>query len=714
MAQMGQRSLRFKSQQQEVELIDFIKKRLPELERDNRERIQADRKSDNDYRLQKQARATPGSLFEQSNFPVPLTSWVVDHFSARTEDELLGRDPCMRFLPQGPSDDDIARGIDRCATYKFFEQGKEKSKLQKAIYPTFAHRAAILKATYRESFNEWEEPGLEILFDAQTNAPVEILDHGFIIRGLDTFTPVADMMTGEEREQLDADPTFYLDPARHYYAPAPGPIRFKEKLFSAPETVLVDSDRFLAPADARSLDEADCIVETYDKPMWWALDRFCDRPWLNVETYRQQLASETAEKKTKGKRSELTSENLRFDQQNKLIGIHELWIERDVLGWGRPQKIVVWYDRKREVLIDYEFRVKVTPQGAQPFTAIAIWQQDDVWWGYSIPEMLAPIQEYLDTQFNRHTHRNAINSNPIVGEHPEAVKGNFSFRDLKPFDVVELAENKTIRDWIETFVFPNADQDTQVLIDKAIYWVNFWLGISNIARGDYSDVPQNTTLGGQEATLKEAGKLSRRWTRRVIEGFQRHMTLMVRILLTTMDEEEAYTFLEGEVRQMAFLFLAAASVAAAPGSPAVRDLLVDAKLVWNSEQNSRTIEINQLTLQIVEKYANYIITAPWIIPMVRPILKSSLFMLGHDNVDQMLPLPPGIPPMPLALPTPIPGTVATEAGTDSPEGTAPLPDGVVPFPGGAQPLAAPAMPMETPYAAPQPGMPMMEREADHG
>lgn len=662
-AQMRPSTLRL-TKQQDAALVDYIKRRLPELEADNRCRIEADKKSDLDYRLQKQSRAIPGSLFAQSNFPIPLTSWVVDHFSARTEDELLGRDPPIRFQPQGPADQEVARGIDRLAAYKFFDQGTVQDDLQKSIQSCFKHRALILKATYKEEFNEWEEYDLDVLHDRATSQPIQIFGHGYIVKDTDTFSPVLDMVTGEEVMQLDADPTFRFDPAQHYFGKSNGAVRFKERLFAAPKSVEVDSDRFLAPADARSLNEADIIGEKFDKSLSKVMERFTEREWLTGEAYLAKLKSETAEKKTKGKRADLSKENLRFDLQNKRIEIVELWIERDVLGWGSPQRILTWYDVKRQILITYDFAVKMMPRGRQPYTAIPIWQQDNVWWGYSIPEMLEPIQEFVDLQFNRHAHRNAINANPIIGEHSDAVEGNKSFADMKPFEVVQLVEGKSIRDWIETVVFPNADTDTQALLDKAIYWVNFWLGISNIARGDYSDVPQNTTLGGQEATLKEASKLSRRWTRRVIVGLEDHVTLLVRLLIETMDEFEAYTFLEGDVRQMAVLEAAQ-----------TRDLLIDAKLVWNSEQNSRTIEVNRLTLEIVREYAQYIATAPWMIPMVRPLMKSTLFQLGHDNVDELLPLPPFIPPMPVIAPQPL-GGVTTEPGTDS---AAASPEGTLPF-----------------------------------
>lgn len=662
---------------QETDLTEYVRRRIQELERDNRDRIKADKKADTDYRNQKKSRAQPGTLFEQSNFSVPLTSWVVDHFSARTEDELLSRDPIVRFQPQGTADDEVARGVHRLACYKLFDQGTVKHDLQKAIYPMFAHRALILKSVYKEEFNEWEEYDLEVLHDRATGQPIEILGHGYIVKGVDTFTQVIDMATEQPVLQLDADPSFRVDLAQHFFQRTAGAVRYKERLFAAPASVQVDSDRFLCPNDARSLNEADALGEKYDKNFSWVMERFTERPWYTAKQYLAELQNETADRKTKSTRSDLSKESLLFDTVNKRVEIVELWLTRDVLGWGRPQKIVVWFDVKRKKLISYDFQVKMMPQGRQPFTAIAIWQQDDVWWGYSIPEMLEPVQDYLDTQFNRHTHRNAINSTPIVGEHSDAIDGNQSFASLRPFDVVPLAAGKRMSDWIETFTLPKTDVDTEELIDKAIYWVNFWLGISNIARGDYSDVPQNTTLGGQEATLKEASKLSRRWTRRVIIGLQEHLTTLVRLMLATMDEFEAYTFLEGDQRQLAVLEAAR-----------VRDLLIDARLVWNSEQTSRTIETNRLSLEIVEKYATYLATAPWMIPMIRPLLKSSLFMLGHDNVDELLPLPPFIPPMPIMAPAPLGGVTAEPGAPAAPGEPAPVDDG-----GDSGMMGAGAMPM---------------------
>ncbi|MBI5766516.1 MAG: hypothetical protein HZA93_01885 [Verrucomicrobia bacterium] len=117
---MRQSTLRL-TQSQEVAFKDYLNRRLRELRRDNKDRIDADKESDRIYRLQREDRARVGTVFEKSNFPVPLISWVIDHFAARTEDEVMSRTPPAKFQPQGPTDDDLVRGTNRLVAYKLFE-----------------------------------------------------------------------------------------------------------------------------------------------------------------------------------------------------------------------------------------------------------------------------------------------------------------------------------------------------------------------------------------------------------------------------------------------------------------------------------------------------------------------------------------------------------------------------------------------------------------
>ena len=477
------------TQKQESDLVAFLDKRLADLRKENQERIDADKRSDLDYRNSKNYRALPASVWSHSNMSIPLTSWVVDHFSARTEEEIFGRMPIASFGPEGPADQDLAEGFDRWANYKLFKLGEVHEDLLEAQNTQWTHRAQILKAIYVEDVDEWQENNVPVLHDKTTQQPVQILGHGSIIQGQDKFTPVTDIITGQEVQQLDADPTFKLDPQKHYFAPSPTPIPFRDVAYAGPKSHEVDGDCFHAPPDARTLDDADAIAEYYDKPLHWLQARFIDRPWLNWDQFNNSLAKNNAKRKTEGDRADKAKfARTIADPESATFGIVECWIERDVLGWGKPQRIVVWMERKTNTLVDYEFQKKVTPNGRHPYTAIACWKPHGgkYWWGYSLVEMVRGFQEYVDIQWNRHSFRNSINANPIIAQNPDAIVEKKSFHEMKPYDSVTLEEGKSIEDWLQAFAFPKLDLDTQDLIEKAIYWCNFWLGISNIAQGDYS------------------------------------------------------------------------------------------------------------------------------------------------------------------------------------------------------------------------------------
>ncbi len=680
------------TQEQETKLITFLEKRLIELDQENKERIDADKQADKDYENDKAERAKLGTVFAESNMPVPLTSTVVDHFASRTEDELFARKPMARFSPEGPADADSARGLDRFASYKLFKIANVDRDLLDSLHSAFRHRAKILKAIYHEDIDQWQEFDVSVLHSTKDNEPVIILEHGYVIEERDKWIDAIDPVSNQPVRVLEVDPTVVADDTKYYYAPLPKPIRFKDVNFSGAKSREVDSDCFRAPKAARCLDEADIIAEYYDKPGWWVRDRFLDRPWLKWQQYHARaVKSKNASRKTEDERKKMSREARAFDLETASIGLVEVWLERDVMEWGSPQRIVAWFDKSTKTLIDYEFQKKVTPDGRHPYTAIAVAKTKKYWWGPSIPEILKPFQEYVDKQWNRHSFRNSINANPIIAQNPDAIQEKKSFLDIMPFEVVTLESGKTIQDWIQAFAFPNADTDTQELIDKAIYWVNFWLGISNIARGDYSDVPQNTTLGGQEASLKEASKLSKRWTRRVAEGYEDHITKLVRVMLATMDPEEAYTYLEGDKTQVGWIT-----------ADAVRDMTVNAKLIVGQDNTTQKLQEQQLTLQTVTQYLSY---PPQIQAVVRPVMKAILFLLGHDDVDALLPEPmmPMLDPVtgqtvmvPVTPQTPMPPQSAPATTTqEQPAGAAAGGGTVTPFeqppaPANSEPAKQPA------------------------
>jgi len=681
------------NQDQERELCAYIQKRLTSLEETNRARIEADRASWMRYGNDRKDREREGGIWEHSNTPLPITSLVVDYFLSRTHDEVLGETPFFTARPQGKSDRDFARSLERFARYKLCDVGNLEDAIDESLTSIFVQRAAILKAVYTEEIDHFERWDLNALHDTATGEPIE-MQEGFILEdaewieqpdpvaaaSLAAVEPLAPMPT---RMHLASDPSFILEPARHAFAPLKEPVHFRRVLYAGPKSVEVESDKFLCPDEARGLDEADFLAEKYDKTADWVLARFTERAWFKLADYRAKLDGTDAKAKTNTEAAsddapppceDDKAEELHFDARTHRTGLVECWMSWDVKNNGRPCRFVAWWDAVHKCLVSYEYQALVSPTGRHPYTAAAVAKRKKRWWGYSLPELVGVFQDYVDQQFNRHSFRNQINANPILGQNPDAIVEKKSFFEVGPFEVVTFEDGKQMQDWLQAFVFPNADLDTETLVDKCIYFLQLWLGISNLSQGDYSDVPQNTTAFGQDSTLREAAKLSRRYSRSALSAIRRHITHLVQVLVATMDQEEVFFYNEGEQ-----------SLAGTLSAEAVRALSIDVRLVVGRAQAAQSMQATTLATQLVEKYAQMLATAPWMAQIVRPLYKASLRLLGFDDVDQLLPDPTN-PNLALSIP-PMQGMTPGAAGDSAVP--APNQSEMLPFPGNAANTAAP-------------------------
>ena len=111
-----------------------------------------------------------------------------------------------------------------------------------------------------------------------------------------------------------------------------------------------------------------------------------------------------------------------------------------------------------------------------------------------------------------------------------------------------MKDQSSIDEFIQFAAIPNVDIRTQDLIDFVFGIVQLWLGVSNMAQGDYQALAPANTATGVEATLREASKIGRRWMRRIVRGFEEHLTKLVQVSMATMDEEEVFEYMEGDVR----------------------------------------------------------------------------------------------------------------------------------------------------------------------
>lgn len=623
------------SQEQEQELLTYAFARLKTLREDNSERIRVDGESWAAYENDASHRIGKG-IFKRSNVHLPLTAMAVEYFHARAEEAVVDAPPYFDFDAIGAADVNKAKVYNQYYNWKIETKGKAFATVQDAMLPFFVQRAAILKATFADDKADWMESGKNVLFDRTTNKPVDLLGVGIVIQDEDAWDNIPDAVTGEAVARLRADPTLVFDPNRHEWRPVT--LRRSETLYRGPRSVHVDYDRFLCPSAAPSIDAADAVAESYDRGLDWFGRMWIERPWAKWVDAQNQYVSGDATPKTDGEQKRDSKESLSFDTKNPVRKVVEMWIRRDVLGWGKPQEFVLFLDEESQKAIYYEFQAKVCPDMKRPYTAIAIGKTKNRWWGKSMPEKVAQYQEEADKEFNSQAYRNKIRANPFKGGDKTALKDPDQDLESSPDDYIEVKQNRKLDEVFQFSVVPDLDDRTQFLVDYIIRMVQLWLGISNLAQGDYADLPENNTARGIEATLRESSKVSKRWIRRIIRSLEEHVLKLVQIAMATLPENavETYEFSEGKNSLLGTLT-----------AREIRSIEVNVKLRMRQMQDSNDIERADAALKVQQQY---FATPLQLMPAVRPLLAEILTALGYKNVDELLPLVPGVAVEPVGAP----------------------------------------------------------------
>ena len=640
------------NKKQEEKLVEYTLERVRQLKEDNRERIETDKISWKTYHNDRTDRVSYEGIFSHSNLSVPMTSLVVDHFMARAEDEITGTSPYFKFEAQGASDLETAEGYDKYFNWKIEDQAKTRERLEESYLHLFIQRALVLKSTYREDISVWYDYERNGLFNNQTGAFEEIPGEGPIIEGESQFIPEINPLTGETELRLATDPSFQMIPGVHEFQPLPQGVPTQQVKYRGPRSEVIDSDRFLCPSTAESVDEADIVVELYDKDLKWVRDMFMNRDWISFPDYLN-LMKKDANPRSEVEENEERKENLSFDSdENPVVPIIECWIKRDVLGTGTPQEFCIFIDTETEKPIYYEYVAKLTPDNKVPYTAVSIGKERNKWCGDSLPERIRSFQEYVDRQFNSQSYRNELAANPIIGINAQAVEDEPEDVELHAGKIFELKDQYSIDDFINFAAVPNVDVRTQDLIDFVFGIVQLWLGVSNMAQGDYQALAPANTATGVEATLREASKIGRRWMRRIVRGFEEHLTKLVQVTMATIDEEEGFEYMEGDVRAFGVM------------SPeAIRDIGINVRVMLSQDQGQRAIEKANLALQTQDRYFQ---SPPEMRPFMRPMLKRILDAMGFEKTDEFLPPEAPADPKSEAEMAKMLGDNAAQGGGESP------------------------------------------------
>ena len=111
--------------------------------------------------------------------------------------------------------------------------------------------------------------------------------------------------------------------------------------------------------------------------------------------------------------------------------------------------------------------------------------------------------------------------------------------------------------------------------------------------------------------------------RRIVRGFEEHLTKLVKVSMATLAAPEVFDYMEGAVRNFATMT-----------PEMIKDLDMNVTVLLSRDQGQRAIEKAQLALQVQERYFNY---PPELRSFTRPMLKRMLDAMGYENTDELLP-----------------------------------------------------------------------------
>lgn len=629
------------TQEQEKKLIIYLNARRLSLQDDNRDRLKIDSDAWARYWMDVRHRnALAGQIYPLSNLPLPVFAMVADHFVSRLEDSTSADEPYFHFEAVNVEGDAKRLTYNRYFNWKL-GMGKCHETMVDSNLASFIQKASILKAVFSKEVSQWREMDVPVLHNRATSQPIEILEHGPILQE-DEFVSMPDPVDKSAlRQHLKADPTFILDlETRHYWAlPADG-INRSQVLFAGAKSEQVSYDRFFCPSDARTVDEADCVLELQDQMASWYRSMWLERPWCKWADYEQQVmtGNSTPKTATVSENGGITSnpsgaagrpvENRSFDTLNPLRRVGLFWVRRDVLtdGHSSPQEFAVWMDLDLNVIIYYEWQALLCPDKLRPYSVTALSKPPNRWCGVSIWERGHDLFDAVDRLFNGEFYRTLQQANPPKGGDPTAAKEEPTSIDYDPTKYYDLKQGKTMDDLLQYAKVPDTNQRTQMVLEFIIFWIQLWLGVSNIAQGDYAAAPENATKYGIQKTLQEASLLGRRWIRRKLMSDEDHLAKLVKIVIATLPEnqEETYLFTDGDQQQLATIMGAE-----------IKTLQIQVKIVEEQHHEAQDIERCNAALAVQERFFSQL--SPEVRAAMRPFLIEILTMLNFKDPEAALP-----------------------------------------------------------------------------
>jgi hypothetical protein len=616
-----------------------------------------------------------GGIFAQSNLVVPAARRICRQMIARAVNYFFGTDPWFAIYPVGMLDRDRADKADRYIRWKM-DQAKLKRTEEQGIERAFIVGEAVVKTSWANRAQIYKARAA-VLVD-EMGADILAADGDYILEDDPWIMEAAeDPATGE------MIPSGQIVLKRDGATPQPPAMNFVEKLitrrithYKGPEAKVIHFMDFLCPLEAESIQQADCVVHLYDKPLMELAD----------EWKKGIDASESAEVKAEGIRkavemlrtlatsssqpkSAQNSDNVdkstgdtRIEAQTQpVVEIAEFHLRYDCDGDGILEDVMLVIDRKSRTPIFYDYEANITADGLRPFSVIRVNEVPGRWYGIGAMEMFDTSQKIVDLLVNRWNYSNGKSARVDFWNPHNTIEGRANPNlELNWGGTYTPAPGKSAKDCLESIYLENNTGDqVQELSEFFMQLMTNESGVANSNDGQLAGLESTKLATGIRNIEKSGQELFSLHLGHLEPGVSETLTKMVKLMMSRMDQLEVHRYFEeGEGGEGTGDFQEIN-----PGD--ISNMELDTRILLTRYRGEQILESSIRAWEIVEKY--YAQTSLDVQARTQNMAIDILKALQIPNADRV------IEPLPLLTQqtTPVDATGTAQAVAPKPRQGAP-------------------------------------------
>jgi hypothetical protein len=384
-----------------------------------------------------------GGIFAESNLTVPMSRRIAQQQIARSASYFLGTDPWFGAYSVGAQDDDKATILDKYLKYKA-KKSELKNTVISSLEGAIIRGESVVKTVYRQDWTSFKSR-LSVAVSEENGEPFVAADSEYITQ-MDTWV-IMESEEGQvwilERDQETQLPEPYQSPEELIFEERV--VQRQKVRYAGAEAKTVYYKDFLAPIDAESLDEADCVVHLYDKPAIEVASLYVsalegeggttrETSAKIYESLQELVNGESAPNASANKPRPEAGESAGGDSGDSggtdedqitepIIEIAEVFLHFDADEDGVQEDIVMMLDRKNKRPLFYDYVANRTPNGRRPFDVIRANRVDGRWHGIGTMEVFQPLQEVVDLLVNRWSLSQSRSGNVIFWRKDQVVEG---------------------------------------------------------------------------------------------------------------------------------------------------------------------------------------------------------------------------------------------------------------------------------------------------